>query len=143
MKKVIVLMLMVISTYASTFVEIQSKYDAQTTVEKISSLIEKKKGFSIFMIVDHKKNATSVDMKLPFTQVIIFGNPKAGTKLMQADISMGYELPMRIMVHEKNGKVMVYYRKPEYFSNSYMLKGSPILLKMKKVMSYLTSTIKK
>lgn len=143
MQKVIILVLMVISTYASSFVELESKYDAKTTVEKISSMIDAKKGFSIFIVVDHQKNATSVKMKLPFTQVIIFGNPKAGTKLMQADILMGYELPMRIMVYEQDEKVMVAYRKPEHFSNNYMLKGSPILPKMKKMMTYFTSSIRK
>ena len=134
---------MVISTYASTFVEIQSKYDAQTTVDKISTLIQEKKGFSIFTVFDHQKNASSVNMELQFSQVIVFGNPKAGTKLMQADILMGYELPMRIMVHEQDGKVMVVYRKNEHLSQNYNIQGSPILSKMKKMMSYFTSSIKK
>ncbi|MBT5935103.1 DUF302 domain-containing protein [Sulfurimonas sp.] len=143
MKKVIVLLLIVLNTYASTFVEIESKYNAQTTVNKISTMIEEKKGFSIFTVFNHQKNATSVDMNLPFSQVIVFGNPKAGTKLMQADILMGYELPMRIMVYEKDGKVIVAYRKTRYLSDNYKIKNSPVLPKMKKMMAYFTSSIKK
>lgn len=143
MKKIIILILIVINTYASTFVELESKYDALTTVKKISSMIEGKKGFSIFVVFNHQKNATSVDMKLPFSQVIVFGNPKAGTKLMQADILMGFELPLRIMVYEKGDKVMVVYRKTQYLSDNYKVENSQILPKIKKVMSYFTSSIRK
>lgn len=143
MKKIIILLFIWIGGYASSFVQVESKYNAEVTVKKITTLIEAKKGFSVFTIIDHQENAKKVGMKLPFEQVIIFGNPKAGTKLIQVDALMGYELPMRIMVYEKGNKVMVVYKKPDILAETYMIKGSPILPKMKKVMFYFTSSIEK
>ena len=143
MKKIIVFVLLSTSVFASSFIEVESKYDAVTTVKKISSEIEKKDGFSVFIIIDHQKNAQKIGMKLPFEQLIIFGNPKGGTKLMQADALMGYELPMKIMVYEKDAKVMVAYKSNQYIANNYNVKNSPILPKIKKVMKYFVSSVKK
>ena len=141
MKKVIIFLLASISVFASSFVEIESKYNAELTVNKISALIENKKGFSVFTVINHQKNAQKAGMQLPFESVIVFGNPHAGTKLIQMDALIGYELPMRIMVYEKDNKVMVVYKKPKYLAESYMVEDSPVLPKMKKVMNYFTSTV--
>lgn len=143
MKKIILFVVVSVSAFASSFVEVESKYNTEITVKKISALIEGKKGFSIFTVIDHQKNAYNAGMKLPFQKVIVFGNPHAGTKLMQSDTLVGYELPMKIMVYKKDEKVIVVYRKPEYFAENYALKDSPILPKMKKAMNYFISSIKK
>jgi len=143
MKKSFIFLLVSVSVFASSFVEIESKYNAKITVKKISTLIKRKKGFSVFTVINHHENANKIGMKLPFESVIVFGNPHAGTKLMQTDALIGYELPLRIMVYEKGDKVIVVYKKPKYLAENYMVEGSPVLVKMKKVMKSLTLSIKK
>lgn len=52
------------------------------------------KGFEIFADIDHAANAKAVNMELADSRVLIFGNPQAGTKLMQQDIFISLELPL-------------------------------------------------
>ena len=141
MKKIIILLLVAGSAFASSFVKIESKYNPEITVKKISTLIQEKKGFSVFTVIDHQINAHKVGLNLPYESVIIFGNPHAGTKLIQADALIGYELPMRIMIYKEGEKVFVVYKKADALAENYMIQGSPILTKMKKVMAYFTSSI--
>jgi uncharacterized protein (DUF302 family) len=53
-------------------------------------------GLTIFCEVDHSKNAKEVGLWLNNTKLILFGNPKVGTLLMQDDQKLGYELPLRV-----------------------------------------------
>lgn len=56
-------------------------------------------GFNIFAVVPHSKGAESVGMELNDAALIIFGNPKGGTPLMQEDIHAGLVLPLKILVY--------------------------------------------
>ena len=70
-----------------------------TATEQIKKSLEEK-GFKIFADIDHQANAKSVDLELPASRVLIFGNPMAGTKLMQKDLSMSLDLPLRLAIFE-------------------------------------------
>ena len=140
MKKMLLLLLLPLSLFASSFVEVPSKYDVAKTVAMISKAIKDQKGFSIFTIIDHTKNAKSVHLKMPQTQLIIFGNPKAGTKLMQANKLMAYELPLKILVSHKRGKTIITYRDPQWLATNYQLYKHPVIPKMKKMMKHFVSS---
>lgn len=63
-------------------------------------------GIPVFAKFDHGKNAEEVGLTLRPNQVIVFGSPKVGTKLMQDNPSISIELPLKISVWEdKNGSV--------------------------------------
>ena len=128
------------SLHASSFVEIPSRMNVTDTVNEIISNIGKAKGFKVFAVVDHEKNALSVNIKMPQTVLIIFGNPKGGTMLMKANPLMAYELPLKILVTHKRGKTIVSYRDPNWFANVYGLYGSPIINKIDTVMKKLVSS---
>ena len=55
------------------------------------------KGITVFARIDHAAGAASVGMPLRPTSVVIFGNPRAGTPLMQAEQLIGLDLPLRIL----------------------------------------------
>merc|ERR1711892_637179 len=75
------------------------------SVELIKSKLTEK-GFNIFTTVDHAKNAAGVNLELRPTTVIIFGNPKVGTKLMQCAQEYAIDLPQKVLVYEDaDGKV--------------------------------------
>ena len=74
----------------------------------ITSLQEK--GFTLFCDVDHQANAESVDLALPASRVLIFGNPVAGTKLMQKDITMCFDLPLRLALVDKDGQTTLIHQ---------------------------------
>jgi len=74
-------------------------------------------GFKIFARVDHGAGAKSVNMPLPPTELLIFGKPEAGTKLMQSQRTVGIELPLKYLVWEDaEGKVMVGWNDPAWFT---------------------------
>jgi uncharacterized protein (DUF302 family) len=57
-------------------------------------------GITVFARIDHAAGAAAVGMTLRPTIVLIFGNPKAGTPLMQAGQLIGLDLPLRILAWE-------------------------------------------
>lgn len=140
MKKIVITLLLLTNMlFADMFLEVKSKVSVDEAVKKISLAIDKHPAFSVFLIVDHKKNAKSVNLDMPDTKLIIFGNPKAGTKLMSTNSYMAYELPLKILVSSRNGKTIITYRDPDWLVKSYSLEKSPIIPKMKKMMKIFSS----
>ena len=69
----------------------------------------KEKGFKIFSIIDQKKEADAVNLKINDTKLIIFGNPKVGTLLMQQNDLITFELPIKILlIATDDGKNKIY-----------------------------------
>ena len=84
---------------------------ARETVERLKSLLAQKQ-IQVFADIDHAAGAEKVGLSLRPTRVLIFGNPKAGTPLMQARQTLGLDLPLRVLVWEDEaGKVWLAYRK--------------------------------
>ncbi|MEO1149645.1 MAG: DUF302 domain-containing protein [Pseudomonadota bacterium] len=61
-----------------------------------------KRGFKTFAVIDHAKGAASIDAVLNPTTLIIFGNPKGGTPLMQESQTAGLDLPLKMLVIERS-----------------------------------------
>ena len=104
-------------------VTMQSNHSVQDTADKLASIIESK-GMKVFARVDHQKNAQGVDLTLRPTQVIMFGNPKAGTPLMNCEQSVAIDLPQKILISEDaDKKVWLSYNNPEYLKDRHNIKG--------------------
>lgn len=101
---------------AHGMVHLESHYSAAETVSKVESLLQSK-GLNIFARIDHSGEAAKVGLKMPFTQVIIFGSPKAGTPLMLAAPTLALDLPLKALVwQDADGIVRVTYNAPEYLA---------------------------
>jgi len=100
-----------------TFINtVESQNDHVTSVKKLESLIEEK-GLMHFSTIDHKANANAVQMNLKPETVVVFGNPKMGTVLMNCNPSMGLDLPLRMLVTtDYEGLTTISYTNPEYWS---------------------------
>lgn len=111
-----------------TFLEtIESQNDLPTAVAKLEKLI-KDQGLTHFSTIDHKANAQSVNMNLKPETVVVFGNPKMGTVLMNCNPSMGLDLPLRILVAtDYEGKTTITYTNPEYWSLKHNIKDKNCL----------------
>ncbi|MDX2155295.1 MAG: DUF302 domain-containing protein [Hyphomicrobiaceae bacterium] len=84
------------------------------------------KGIRIGAKFDHEAGAKAAGLELPPTVVVMFGNPKLGTPLMQADPRIGIDLPMKMLVwQDKAGKVWVGYTPPSTLQARYGLDGKP------------------
>lgn len=103
------------------------------------SLLEK--GFTLFTEIDHQANAASVDLEMPASYVLIFGNPVAGTKLMQKDIFMSLDLPLRLAVVEKDGQAVLIHQTTDDYTSNYQVENHPVLGKIEGLFSALTSEL--
>lgn len=86
------------------------------TVQRIEDAIEEA-GLLHVATIDHAENAAAIDEELRPTTLLIFGNPEAGTPLMQENQSTGIDLPQKMLVWEdSDGKVNVTYNDPAYLA---------------------------
>jgi uncharacterized protein (DUF302 family) len=101
-------------TAGNGLVDKLSHHSVEQTVEKLKGILQSK-GVTLFAIVDHSGEAEKVGMKMRPTKLLIFGNPKAGTPLMQVAPSVAIDLPLKILIWEDEaGKVWASYNSPEY-----------------------------
>jgi len=92
----------------------QSNHSVDETLGKLKSILQAK-GVAIFAVVDHSGEAEKAGLKMRPTKLVIFGNPKAGTPLMQSAPSAAIDLPLKILIAEDAaGKVWVSYNSPAY-----------------------------
>ena len=91
----------------------RSKYGFEECEERLKGAVAAA-GMRLFAEIDHGGNAADIGVKLRRAKVLIFGNPGAGSLLMQENIEISYDLPLRVAIWEtddRNG-TMVAYRTP-------------------------------
>jgi uncharacterized protein (DUF302 family) len=91
--------------------------------ETLTRLIDAiaRRGLALFAQIDHAKAARELGMDLADEVVLVFGNPRAGTPLMQADPRVGIELPLRMLVWNRGGQTVVGYNDPRDLAGAYNL----------------------
>lgn len=100
-----------------------SPHDAKATLDRLTAAITAR-GMSIFGRVDHAAGAEQVGMALDPTEVIIFGNPKGGTPLMQANQTVGIDLPLRALVwSDAAGQTWLAYNDPAWIARRHGVEG--------------------
>jgi uncharacterized protein (DUF302 family) len=92
------------------------------TVAALMAALERR-GLTLFARVDHAAAAREVGLELADEEVVLFGNPRGGTPLMQEDRRIGIELPMRILVWREAEDVLLAYRDPHELSGTYSVAG--------------------
>jgi uncharacterized protein (DUF302 family) len=104
-------------------VTLPSAHGASETVERLKALLAQKQ-IQVFAHIDHATEAKKVGLPLRPTQVLIFGNPRAGTPLMQSQQTIGLDLPLRVLVWEDGaGKVWLTYRRPGLLAQQHHVAG--------------------
>lgn len=121
MKKLLVLLVFGISLVANDIIIKESKCSVDKTAQNIQVALESR-GVQIFAVIDHKKNANSVNMIMPDSKVLIFGNPKVGTTFMLTEMKAGLDLPLKILVYQdKDSKTKIAYRDGTWLSKEHNL----------------------
>ena len=93
-------------------VSVDGTHDVQETVNRCRAAMEER-ALTVMTTIDHAANAVNVGMELRPTQLIIFGNPKLGTQLMQSRQSVAIDLPKEFWVWEDaEGQVHMTYNNP-------------------------------
>jgi len=85
-------------------------------------------GLKIAARIDHEANAKSVGLDLAPTVLFIFGNPKAGTGLIEKERTVAIDLPLKILLWDDKGKVKIAYNDPAYIARRHGIDASlPVL----------------
>jgi uncharacterized protein (DUF302 family) len=95
-------------------IHLESKYSVDETLNRLQLLLQEK-SIMIFALVDHSGEAGKVGLQMRPTKLLIFGNPKGGTPLMQAAPTVAIDLPLKALIWEDaDGKVRLTYNDPAY-----------------------------
>jgi len=93
-----------------------STYSAKETMDRLEADL-KAKGLTVFARIDHSAGAKEVGLPLRPTELLIFGNARGGTPLMQALQTAGIDLPLKALVWEDPvGKVWLSYNEPAWIA---------------------------
>jgi uncharacterized protein (DUF302 family) len=98
-----------------------SLYSVTETIDRLEAMLQAK-GITIFVRIDQRAEAKKVGLSLRPTQLLLFGNPEAGTPLMVAEPTIALDLPLKILAWEAaDGEVWLSYNDPNYLKQRYSL----------------------
>jgi uncharacterized protein (DUF302 family) len=110
------------SAYAgSGIISVKSAHDVKTTADRLESTLKQ---------IDHAQGAQKIGKELRPTELIIFGNPKVGTPLMQCRQSVAIDLPQKALIwQDDKGQVWLSYNDPDYLVERHGIEGCAEVLK--------------
>jgi uncharacterized protein (DUF302 family) len=95
---------------------IKSRNGPEETMNRFEAEV-RGRGMTVFAYIDHAAGAASAGLSLPPTEVLIFGNAKAGTPLMEAVQTVGIDLPLKVLVwRDENGTTWLSYNDPAWIA---------------------------
>ena len=121
-------------------INVESQHSVNETANRFEKLVNDK-GLKFFMRIDHSENAANADLTLRPTQIILFGNPVAGTALMNCGQTAAIDLPQKALFwQDEEGKSWVTYNDPSYLKDRHLLEGcEPVIEKVANLLSSLAS----
>ena len=99
-------------------------------------------GMKVFARIDHAAGAAEVGLKLRPTELIIFGNARGGTPLMQSNQTVGIDLPLKALAwQDATGKTFISYNEPSWIAKRHgVTNAESIVSKMADLLSAITAT---
>jgi uncharacterized protein (DUF302 family) len=95
-------------------IHLDSKHSVDETLQRLQALLQEK-NIKVFTLIDHSGEAVKAGLAMRPTKLLIFGNPKGGTPLMQAAPTTAIDLPLKALVWEDvDGNVKLTYNDPTY-----------------------------
>jgi uncharacterized protein (DUF302 family) len=147
MKTIRLLSFIIFTTYSTfTFAadgmtSLKSPYSAKDTMTRLEDTV-KKNGLNIFARIDHAAGAAKAGMTLRPTEVLIFGNPKGGTPLMECAQTIGIDMPLKALVWEDaSAQVWIGYNEPAFIAQRHGVTQCPAVEKISKALANITATV--
>ena len=101
--------------------DFQSPLTFEDTVAALQKTLNSK-GITVFATIEHHKAAEAVGESMSPATVLIVGNPKVGTALMQENPRLAIELPLKILIYEEGKTVNIRYEKVAAIAEKYHIK---------------------
>jgi uncharacterized protein (DUF302 family) len=117
----------------------RSAHSVPATVDRLIAALGRR-GIAVFARIDHAAGARKAGLELADEELVVFGDPRVGTPLMQADASVGYELPLRLLIWDARGQTMIGYRRPTELVDDFALADQlETLRRMEKLLEQITA----
>jgi uncharacterized protein (DUF302 family) len=102
-------------------ITVQSRFGVTETIDRLTEVV-KRAGLLVFARIDHAAGARDVGASLRPTELLIFGNPRGGTPLMQDRQLAGIDLPVKALAWEdEDGKIWLSYNDPHWIAERHGL----------------------
>lgn len=109
-------------------ITVKSSQDVKKTADRLETIL-KQKGMNVFVRINHTDGARKVGQDLRPTELLIFGNPKVGTPLMQCGQTIAIDLPQKALIwQDENGQVWLTYNDPKYLANRHKISSCKAVL---------------
>jgi len=106
-------------------VNIPSRGSVAETAQRLANMIESR-GMTVFARIDQRAAAITAGLDMKPMVLLVFGNPKAGTPLMQKYPSLALDLPLKALVWEDEARrVWISYNSPDYLMQRHGLDEKP------------------
>lgn len=103
-------------------IRLKSNHSVSQTIDKLKNALEER-GMTIFKRIDHAAGGKKVGIPIRETELLIFGNPKIGTRLMQCSQEAAIDLPQKALAYkDKSGQVWLIYNDPAYMADRHHIK---------------------
>ncbi len=115
---------------------IRSRFGPNETMDRLEAAI-RAQGMKVFARIDHAAGASEAGLELRPTEVIIFGNARGGTPLMQSVQTIGIDLPLKALVWEDaSGTTWLSYNEPSWIAQRHgVANAEPVVSKMSAALS--------
>jgi len=117
-------------------ISVKSSYEVKATADRLENKL-KQKGMTVFIRINHAEGAQKVGKELRPTELVVFGNPKVGTPLMQCSQSTAIDLPQKALIwQDDQGQVWLSYNDPNYLVERHGITGcDEVIKKIEKALS--------
>lgn len=124
---------------ADGLITIPSTHSVKETIDRLETEV-KAKGLTVFARIDHAKGAQEAGLTLRPTELLIFGNARGGTPLMQAQQTIGIDLPLKALAWEDAaGQVQLGYHVPDWIAARHgIAAGGPVAGAMANMLAAVT-----
>ena len=103
---------------------IKSSHAPRETMNRLEAAVTAK-GLTVFARIDHAAGASAAGLPLRPTEVLIFGNAKGGTPLMQAAQTIGIDLPLKVLVwQDAAGETWLSWNDPAWLAARHDISGA-------------------
>lgn len=102
-------------------IRVKSSHDVKATADRLENIL-KQKGMTVFIRINHAAGAREAGQDLRPTELVVFGNPKIGTALMQCNRSVAIDLPQKALIwQDDKEQVWLTYNDPDYLAQRHGL----------------------
>jgi uncharacterized protein (DUF302 family) len=123
---------------SAEMIRVKSAHSVDETMDRLAAAVEGA-GATVFARIEHSKGAEKIGMELAPATALIFGNPKLGTPALQGAITMGVDLPLRVLAYQDGGAVWMIYHDPADVAALHGLPADhPVIGKMQGALKNLT-----